>query len=179
MKIGQREMNLTKVNLQSLTNDQLNWLAAEAMGFAGLGYYGPTKSKGGHLDQERFNTQAEALENYKKYWKGEHGCVCGADMDEDDVDLCYWKDGWGTLTANRPATDEHFYHTHDTTFEKWFFENHAQFTLSMWISKGEISVEIGHDTHDKCDAYFHDGPESRLRTLAVLQTLAKLKQNDD
>lgn len=172
-------MNLNEAKIESLSNAELNFLAGEARGFPGVGYYGPTKPSGGHTDQKRYDTKAEALEQYVKHWLGEPGCVNGADMDEDDIALCYWKEGWGSLICPCPAGDCWDEGLEKTTFEQWFFEQQPRFTMKVlanWINgKMEYSVEISHDTHDFPDAYFEGDDENRLRTMAILQTLKGLE----
>lgn len=175
-------MNLKDAKLESLSNAELDYLAAEARGFPGVGYYGPTKPSGGHTDERRYDTKAEALEQHVIHWPGppEHpGCACGADMDEDDMPLCYWKEGWGPLVCPCPTDSCADTGLGETTFEQWFFEQQPKFTLQVlanWINgKMTYSVEISHDTHDFPDAYFEGEQESRLRTLAVLHTLKGLE----
>jgi len=60
----------------------------------GLGYYGPTKEHGTHQDQIMCIKPDDAIELYKKYWKGRDGTAC---WQEVDIDLSFWKEGWGTL----------------------------------------------------------------------------------
>ncbi len=167
-------MNLADANLESLSNNELNRLAAECRGFPGVGYYGPTLEGGKHTDYYRYDTKAEALAEYVKHWtRGceEQGFVCGADMEEDDITLCYWKEDWGPLTADQPADgDDGLW---GATFEEWFFEQHDEFTMQVVKSLAGTSVEISHDTHDHSDAYFAGSDEPRLRTMAILETLKK------
>lgn len=66
----------------------------------GIGYYGPTKSSGTHLDQQRCDTPEEAIDLYKKYWLGGHGMACWREV---NMNLCYWKEGWGTLMLPEPS----------------------------------------------------------------------------
>lgn len=169
-------MNLTEANIESLSNDELNFLAAEAREFHAVGYYGPTLEGGTHSDYYRYDTKAEALAEYVKHWtRGceEQGFVCGADMEEDDITLCYWKEDWGPLTADKPADgDDGLW---GMTFEEWFFKQHPQFSMSVWKKHNSVSVGIMHDTHEEADAYFDGTDEPRLRTMAILETLKKVK----
>lgn len=178
-------MNLLEANLESLSNDELNFLAAEARKFAAVGYYGPTANGKTHTDYHRYDTKAEALEQYVKHWLGEPGCVCGADMDEDDVSLCYWKENWGPLVCPCPADGDDG--IDGMTFEQWFFEQYPQFTMQVLVNnshsvlntegKLEYSVDISHDTHATADAYFSGTDEPRLRTLTILEVLKKKLTN--
>ncbi len=173
-------MNLSEANLESLSNVELDFLAAEARGFSGVGYYGPTETGKSHQDYTRYDTKAEAYADFVKHWPGppeRPGCACGADMDEEDVSLCYWKKDWGPLICPCPTDSYADTGVGETTFEQWFFKQHPEFTLQVlanWDNGMTYSVEISHDTHDFPDAYYEGEQESRLRTMAVLQTLKGL-----
>ncbi len=173
-------MNLKDAKLESLSNDELNFLAAEARGFEAVGYYGPNKpceDSCTHQDYQRFDTKAEAIEVYRKYWtREEPGFVNGYDMEEDDIGLSYWKQSWGPLICPCPADGDKG--LDEMTFEQWFFEQHTQFNmtvLSTWLKgKMDYSVDISHDTHEMADAWFSGDDEHRLRTLTILDVLKKL-----
>lgn len=177
-------MPIDKTNLESLSNDELNFLAAEARGFTAVGYYGPNKpceDSCTHQDYQRFDTKVEAIEVYRKYWtREEPGFVNGYDMEEDDIGLSYWKQSWGPLICPCPADGDEG--LDEMTFEQWFFEQYPQFTMQVLVSvfkdKIEYSVGISHDTHEMADAYYSGTDENRLRTMTILEVLKKLSTNE-
>lgn len=61
----------------------------------GIGYYGPTKEHGSHLDQVLCKTPQEAIALYEKYWRGSNGTICWKEV---SLDLAFWEEGWGTLS---------------------------------------------------------------------------------
>jgi len=84
---------------------ELDKLVAEkVMGFLGVGYYGPTKSNGGHLDQEKFDTWEEALEAYRKFWP-KATVKDHVENRDEEFHLSRWKEGWGTLNLDHYSTD--------------------------------------------------------------------------
>lgn len=163
-------MNIRDHNLNALTNEQLNFLAAEVRGFPGVGYYGPNKSGDDgatHQDYDRFDTKAEALGRYRKYWTrpADEGFVCGADMDEDDIDICYWKENWGPLTADRPADgDDGLW---GSTFEDWFFDKYPTYMIQVKKAKNSVAVSVWEGPIFINEAMGLQ--ESRVRVVAMLK----------
>lgn len=71
-------------------------VATKVMELKGVGYYGPSKPSGRHIDYTLCATREEALALYVKHWTiRQRGLQCGADMTVEDIRPLYWKDGWG------------------------------------------------------------------------------------
>lgn len=169
---------MSEESLEYLNDEALNRLAAELRRLPGIGYYGPTKPKGMHLDNQRCNTKEEALALYEKHWTDtRQGFVNGKNMIEDEIHLCYWKDDWGPLIVHQPAD----YLEATMELEEWFLNYYHEFQVTVQKSHGVLSAWV--DRIDDSGAWgTSSGPyceESRLRTIALLEVLKQLREAED
>lgn len=79
--------------MDNLTGRELDAAVAVALGYEGVGYYGPNKPQTMHTDYDLMPTQAAAYARYVEHWGEDH-----MDPDRDDTtypELCYWEANYG------------------------------------------------------------------------------------
>lgn len=88
---------LTDAQIDALTGRELDAVIADRVfGYAGIGYYGPTKPHGCHQDYALMSKE-EAEAAYLEHWKGDCPGTHRWDPERDAVDILHWREGWGPL----------------------------------------------------------------------------------
>lgn len=167
--------------LESLSDEELQRLAAELRRtFPGIGYYGPTKSgedRATHLDNKLCSTKEEALELYRKYWfRKAPGFCCGEEMTEEDVDLCYWKDGWGPLFVPDPTQ----WVEQAQELEDWFLSYYHGFQVTMKKYEEQVVCWVDREDGNGLWSTSQGSPkdEARVRAVALLKVLKALRDSE-